>query len=82
MHCGKCGREIGTGEKSLSTTSEAGGAPFVNQAYLPGTRTVPLVLCKECAANQGATMRTFLWSLAFLVMGLTVVGLLIRVLGF
>jgi hypothetical protein len=78
MRCDQCGREIRSDEKSLSTTSEAEGAPIGTRAYpVRGTRTVPLVLCEKCAARRDSSQKWFLWAFILMVGGMILAAFLV-----
>ena len=66
----------------MFTTHEDEGGPLGASAY-PARRTqsIPLNLCEACAERRDGTLKTFLWALAFLVVGLIVAGLMIQMLG-
>lgn len=80
--CDQCGREIRSGEESLSTTTEAQGAPIGTRAYMgpDDTRTIPTVLCPTCAARRDSTQWSFLWAFLLLVGGMIVAATLIEIL--
>lgn len=79
MRCDRCGREIRSGEKSLSETVEvADPAAFSAAASKIRTVTMPLQLCAACAAKQSLTERWFLWAFLLTVGGLILAALFIQ----
>ncbi len=74
MQCDQCGREIRSGEDSLSTTVEK--LDYRVSANPGVSRITPLTLCDSCAAQRRATQRWFFWALLLGACTLIVVCLL------
>jgi hypothetical protein len=60
MKCHHCGCRIPNGEESKDTISDT--SSYRRGAYIYNTETVPLLLCRSCAASRRNTMQLFVWT--------------------